>query len=71
MYYNVEIGYWLSGCYRKQNRHGYLQIPGRAISAETNHLIAQNVHGSKLITQGKISTNLKVMPYQSNQKLLG
>lgn len=51
MYYNVEIGYWLSGCYRKQNRHGYLQIPGRAISAETNHLIAQNVHGSKLITQ--------------------
>ena len=62
MYYNVEIGQWLSGCYHKQKRHGYLQIPGSAVSAETNHLIAQHVHGSKLITQGKYSTNLKIIP---------
>jgi len=71
MYYNVEIGHWLSGCYHKQKLHGYLQIPGSAISAETNHLIAQNVHGSKLITQGKRSTNLKVMPYHNNEKVVG
>jgi hypothetical protein len=71
MYYNVEIGHWLSGCYQKQKRHGYLQIPGSAISAETNHLIAQNVHGSKLVTQGKHSTNLKVMPYHNNEIVTG
>jgi hypothetical protein len=71
MYYNVEIGHWLSGCYHKQERHGYLQIPESAVSAETNHLIAQNVHGSKLITQGKHSTNLKVMPCHNNEKVVG
>ena len=65
MYCNVEIGHWLSGCY---HRHGYLQIPESAISTETNYLIAQNVRGSKLITQGKHSPNLKVMPYE---KLVG
>jgi hypothetical protein len=71
MYYNVEIGHCLSGCCRKRNRQGYLHIPGSAITAETNHLIAQDVHGSKLMTQGKLSTNLKVMPYHSNQKVVG
>jgi hypothetical protein len=71
MYYNVEIGHCLSGCYRKQKRHGYVQIPGSAISAETNHLIAQNVHGSKLVTQGKRSTNKKLMPYHYNEKVVG
>jgi len=71
MYYNVEIGHWLSGCYHKQKRHGYLQIPESALSSETNHLIAQNVHGSKLITQGKHSTNLKVMHYHNNEKVVG
>jgi hypothetical protein len=71
MYYNVEIGHWLSGCYHKQERHGYLQIPESAFSAETNNLIAQNVRGSKVITQGKHSTNLKVMPYHNNEKVVG
>jgi len=71
MYYNAEIGHWLSGCYHKQRRHGYLQIPGSAISADTNHLIAQKLHGSKPITQGKHSTNLKVIPYHNNEKVIG
>lgn len=71
MYYNVEIGHCLSGCYHKQKRHGYLQIPESAISAETNHLIAQNVHGSKPITQGKHSNNLKVIPYHNKEKVVG
>lgn len=50
MYYNVEIGQWLSGCYCKQHRRPYKQVPGHAISSETDPLTAQNVHGSKLIT---------------------
>jgi hypothetical protein len=48
MYYNVEIGKWLSGCYCKHQRP-YKQIPRHAISSETEPLIAQNVHGSKII----------------------
>ncbi|XP_023715511.1 sodium/potassium/calcium exchanger 4 isoform X2 [Cryptotermes secundus] len=48
MYYNAEIGQWLSGCYCKHH-HPYKQIPGHAISSEKKPLITQNVHGSKLI----------------------
>ncbi|XP_021925968.1 sodium/potassium/calcium exchanger 4-like isoform X2 [Zootermopsis nevadensis] len=50
MYYYVEIGHWLSGSCCKQHRHGYKQIPGNAIMTETSPLIAQYVHGSKLVT---------------------
>lgn len=49
MYYNVEIGQWLSGCYCKHHQRPYKQIPGHAISSETDPLITQNVYGSKLI----------------------
>jgi hypothetical protein len=49
MYFSVEIGQWLSGCYCKQHQRPYKQIPGHAISLETDPLIAQNVHGSKLV----------------------
>lgn len=49
MYYNVELGQWLSGCYCRQHRRPYKQIPGHDISSETDSLIAQNVHGSKLV----------------------
>jgi hypothetical protein len=49
MYYNAEIGQWLSGFYCREHRRPYKQVPGQAISSETDSLIAQNVHGSKLI----------------------
>lgn len=73
MYYNVEIGQWLSGSCCKQHRHGYKEIPGNAVTTETNPLIAQYMHGSKIITfvvtdqvQGKHWDNLKLIPYHSN-----
>jgi hypothetical protein len=78
MYYNVEIGQWLNGSCCKRHRRGYKQIPGNAITAETNPLIAQYVHGSKLITfevtdqvHGKQWDNLKLIPYTAIHEVIG
>jgi hypothetical protein len=75
MYYNAEIGQWLSGFSAKQHRRPYKQIPGHAICSETDPLIAQNVHGSKLIKfevggqlQGKQWDNFRLKPHNSNHK---